>query len=50
MFLMQVYATNGPCEDNPPVTCVKAVHLVYEENVIRITKDQATKKVGNFYE
>lgn len=45
MYRVQVFATNGPCEDNPAATCVKAVHLIYEKNVIHVTEDVATKKV-----
>ncbi|CAG9784020.1 unnamed protein product [Diatraea saccharalis] len=41
----EVYATNGPCENNANVSCTKAVHIVYEKMVIHITKDTATKKL-----
>ncbi|KAG6461849.1 hypothetical protein O3G_MSEX012891 [Manduca sexta] len=39
----QVFATNGPCEDNPAVVCTKSVHLVYGKDVIHITKDASKK-------
>nr|XP_053625822.1 hemocytin isoform X2 [Plodia interpunctella] len=41
----QVYATNGPCEGKTDVTCTKAVHVIYDKNVIHITKDPNTKKL-----
>ncbi|CAB3239227.1 unnamed protein product [Arctia plantaginis] len=40
----EVYSTNGPCEDNG-VVCTKIVHLLYEKNVIHVSKDQDTKKL-----
>ncbi|CAG4913028.1 unnamed protein product [Colias eurytheme] len=41
----QIYATNGPCEENPEAACVKIVHLIHGNNTIRISKDPATKKL-----
>ncbi|XP_022121224.2 hemocytin [Pieris rapae] len=41
----QVYATNGPCEENSGAVCTKAVHLIYEKHVIHITKDPDSKKL-----
>ncbi|XP_028169728.1 hemocytin-like [Ostrinia furnacalis] len=42
----EVYATNGPCEDNANVTCTKTIHVIYEKNVIHISKDAASKKLA----
>ncbi|KAI5641729.1 von willebrand factor type D domain-containing protein [Phthorimaea operculella] len=41
----EVYASNGPCEDNSKSTCVKAIHLIYEKNIVHVTKDDVSKKL-----
>ncbi|CAK1581500.1 unnamed protein product [Parnassius mnemosyne] len=41
----QVYATNGPCKENSDVVCTRTVHLIYEKNVIRITKEPVTNMI-----
>ncbi|CAK1545090.1 unnamed protein product [Leptosia nina] len=41
----EVYATNGPCEEFDGVVCTKTVHLIYEKNIIHISKDPETKKL-----
>ncbi|XP_026747695.1 hemocytin-like [Trichoplusia ni] len=46
----EVYSTNGPCDDNADVACTHAVHLLYERNVIHVTKDSEKKllaTIGN---
>ncbi|XP_075969965.1 hemolectin isoform X2 [Anticarsia gemmatalis] len=46
----EVYSTNGPCEDNEAVVCTKIVHLVYEKNVIHITKDENQRLITSLGE
>ncbi|KAL0894249.1 hypothetical protein ABMA27_014259 [Loxostege sticticalis] len=41
----EIYATNGPCEDNANVTCTKTIHVIYEKIVIHINRDPANKKL-----
>ncbi|XP_050345304.1 hemocytin [Nymphalis io] len=41
----QVYASNGPCEDNSAAVCTKSVHLIHEKNVIHVNKDLETGKL-----
>ncbi|CAH2073181.1 unnamed protein product, partial [Iphiclides podalirius] len=44
----QVYATNEPCSDNSSVVCTRTVHVIYEKDVIRITKEPVTNMIQTF--
>lgn len=47
-YILQVYATNGPCEGNSGAICTKIVHLIYGQHVIRVEPSPDSKKVDLF--